>query len=81
MRSQRVLEDLKMAIEGGQFTLQVIVRQWAAIRQENELRAFVCGGRLCALTQYYSDCFSPLLASRKSEVAAAVQKVLLACVV
>eukprot|EP01102_Stenamoeba_stenopodia_P007395 TRINITY_DN206_c2_g1_i2.p1 TRINITY_DN206_c2_g1~~TRINITY_DN206_c2_g1_i2.p1 ORF type:complete len:336 (-),score=67.82 TRINITY_DN206_c2_g1_i2:306-1313(-) len=68
LNSQRVFEDLSMAIsvynsnsEVETFQMQVVVRRWEDIRQEWEFRAFVFDGVLTACTQYYAGVYVPKL--------------------
>ena len=41
------------------FQTHVIVRPWVGIPLASEFRAFVSGGKLCAVSQYYTQCFFP----------------------
>jgi hypothetical protein len=56
--SVRIAQDLDRALEKGTAgDVQIIVREWVDLPIEAELRGFVCGGKLTALTQYVSFTF------------------------
>ena len=73
--SVRGLSDLRRALHhaaGLGFQLDFVVREFARFPVEYELRAFVCGGRLCALSQYYADTFVPGIEAQYAQIKAVV---------
>lgn len=73
--SQRIFTDLTMGIlqQGDEFATEIHVRGFAPLCPELEFRAFVCNGRLTAITQYLSICFVPRILREKDALVAAMQ--------
>ena len=55
-------------IEIGPSLPHCLTTQWVDIVQEHEFRLFVQSGQACALSQYYSECYSPYLATHSAEL-------------
>jgi D123 len=73
--SSRVVSDLKRALDHAhilEWSMQLVVRQFVPMQARGELRGFVCGDRLNALSQYYCDCYFPRLCAQRARYAEAV---------
>ncbi len=76
LTSDRVCEDdLPLALGfPACWTQHLCLREWVTIPPAGELRAFVFGGRLTALTQYYVPAHFPELVAHRERAAALVQE-------
>jgi hypothetical protein len=63
--SDRVYEDI---MNQQQTTLHILMRKWIDIPVELELRAFVCRGKLTALSQYYTQGVFQVLHQHKLQI-------------
>jgi len=71
--SERVCEDdIPLALSHDKWSQHIVLRPWADIRTEQEFRAFVIGGRITAVCQYFSSVFYPAIAERKDEIRALI---------
>jgi len=74
LTSSRVHEDLQMTctlLKGKpDYTVatQIVIRKWENILPEWEMRAFVFGGKLTAISQYYKSTFVPELVQKKKNI-------------
>lgn len=70
LHSNRAADDIRwtqMHVEG-EWSMQMVVREWEDIEPELELRAFVSQGRLTGFTQYHRNCFVPSLWQHRETV-------------
>lgn len=66
--SKRIAFDLKLDLQfPEEFTTSIIVRPWISIPLHSEFRAFVCNGKMNAISQYYSWCYFETLAQKKDQ--------------
>lgn len=57
-RSERILDDLELALEDPtRWTQHLVIRKWADMPLSSEWRGFVCDGKLTALSQYFAPCY------------------------
>lgn len=72
--SFRTLEDVKKRLEYRERTwsLCVAVRQWVDFAPAMQFRGFVYQGRLNALSQYFYDCYFPVLQRHKDKIEASL---------
>ena len=68
--SERVCEDdLPLALSfPDKWSQHIVLRPWVPIPTEHEFRAFVFGGRLTGLCQYFSSVYFPALLARKNDI-------------
>lgn len=69
--SQRVEADLVMGqvVNQGDASSQLVLRRWdSRVDPLCEVRAFVCGGRVTGITQYYETCLVPALVRQRDEI-------------
>lgn len=62
-RSDRIRNHLRNRLESGGATprISIVVRRWMDIEPQFEFRAYVCGGRIVALSHYYKFLFVPAI--------------------
>jgi hypothetical protein len=68
VRSPRIQRDLADFCAGACSTMNVVIREYVEFEPELEFRAFVCDGRVTALTQYCEFIYFPRLHARRAEV-------------
>ncbi len=68
VRSPRIQRDLADFCAGACATMNVVIREYVEFEPELEFRAFVCDGRVTALTQYCEFIYFPRLHARRAEV-------------
>eukprot|EP01120_Amphizonella_sp_Union-15-10_P013693 TRINITY_DN6420_c0_g1_i1.p1 TRINITY_DN6420_c0_g1~~TRINITY_DN6420_c0_g1_i1.p1 ORF type:complete len:287 (-),score=52.20 TRINITY_DN6420_c0_g1_i1:312-1130(-) len=69
--SSRIISDLKRALEYGSENWQIylVVREFCKVPIEGEFRGFVYNKKLTALSQYYTQCYFPILIQNKERIA------------
>jgi hypothetical protein len=74
--SERVCDDdLPLALEfAGNWSQHIVVREFNSFRVEQEFRAFVFGGRVTAVTQYFCGAFYPALVAQRDAIGALVRE-------
>ena len=76
LTSDRVCtDDLPLALSfPDAWGQHIVLRQWITIPPQYELRAFVFGRKLTALSQYYDNAYFTELIEQKANILAVVQK-------
>jgi hypothetical protein len=67
LRSERIFDDLELALESEGWNQHLVVRQWIDMPLSCEYRGFVHNGQLTALSQYFAPCFFAELQSEEAQ--------------
>eukprot|EP01090_Pellita_catalonica_P001587 TRINITY_DN11357_c0_g1_i1.p1 TRINITY_DN11357_c0_g1~~TRINITY_DN11357_c0_g1_i1.p1 ORF type:complete len:292 (+),score=44.69 TRINITY_DN11357_c0_g1_i1:123-998(+) len=74
LRSERVNEDLKLALEfPKQWKMHVAIRRWQYAQPEMEFRGFVFNGELTGLSQYFHIVYFDTLFRNRDKISSAIR--------
>lgn len=71
--SKRVAEDVESAL-ASELPLCVAVRTWVPVVAWSEMRSFVCGRKMTALSQYFAARYLPLLLKHREGLVARIRQ-------